>query len=92
MGDVLSILLDLGKWPNSFPVKGEGGLRLGWSLEALIGVGVGKTDWFADWGKGEGAQEDSSGYGVPTATTMQICEYFHYDCVVDYLSWAFSAT
>lgn len=58
MGDVLSILLDLGKWPNSFPAKGEGGLRLGWALEALIGVGVGKTDRFVDWGNGEGAQEE----------------------------------
>lgn len=53
MGDVLSILLDLGKWLNSFLVKEEGGFRLGWALEALIDVGVGKTGWFVDWGKGE---------------------------------------
>lgn len=58
MGDVLSILLDLGKWPNSFPAKGEGRFRLGWALEALIGVGVGKTDQFVDWGNGEGTQEE----------------------------------
>lgn len=40
MVEVLSILLNLGKWPT----KREGGLHLGWVVESLIGVEVGKPD------------------------------------------------
>lgn len=39
---VLNMLLNLGKGPDSCTVKYEGILPWSWALEALIGVGVGK--------------------------------------------------